>query len=383
MRLSRSFALFILVLSISQGVWAAIPSFQKAKEPKILYSWTERMGYANTAQEENQLFFLGGLSADLQYFYVADLNHGMTKRFVRTGEIVWRSSLEAASQSNWLFKDSYLIGGDTKGNLYKLNSENGQILWKVNSKGILFSRPLVVGNLVYIQNSYGILQCYDLESGVWQWQQDDPSGAALNLWSAQGPIEFNQRILAGFPSGILQAFEPLTGNRLWTKTFSLAISESIGLNDVRSLSSDGEFVVASSYNGDLKAWQSQGGSLSPVWQKKMSLHAPVVFDQLGDKKLIYASNRNQQVAAIELNSGYVAWQSPLFGGLATSVSKAGQNLWLGLSNGQVVVLSAESGLEVANLRSVGVPIYVPPLILNDSEAIVLDSRGILRRLFIF
>lgn len=381
----QAFKLFLgfgLISCTASIILSPIESYA-AQEKKLLYSWTKRLGEGQTGQEENQLFFLGGLSADSQYFYVANLHSEITKRLTSTGEAVWRVPLEAQSQSDWLLEKDYLIGGDTKGNLYKLNAEDGKIIWKVNSKGILFSRPLVFGNLVYVQNSYGILQCYDLESGAWQWQQEDPSGANLNLWSAKGPVLFDERVLAGFPSGVLQAFEPLTGNRLWTKTFSLAVSESIGLNDVRSVSSDGEFVVASSYNGDLKAWHSQAGSLSPIWQKKISLHAPVVFDNQDGVKLIYASNRNQQVSAIELNSGYVRWQSPVFGGLASTVSKNGESIWLGLSSGGVVVLNAQDGQEKASLKSVGVPIYTSPLVLNESEAIVLDSRGILRRLHIF
>jgi outer membrane protein assembly factor BamB len=347
------------------------------EEWRILTDWVEEIGTTYVAQDQRKKFFLGGLTPEEKAFFVAGDTGRVDKRSTFTGEPVWTAKLDAPSHGTWTVKGDSLYGGDIKGNIYRILLDDASIVWKTNSKGVVFAAPLVSENQLWVMNSYGNLQSFRAENGEWLWQQKDPAEANMSLWSAGGPLMYSNWVITGFPSGALQAFEPGSGSRVWTETFSLAVQESIGLNDLKSLATEGEYLVASSFSGDVKAWQATSGSKRLLWQKKLSLHTPATFEKGGET--VYLPVRDGKVMAVEMASGYAKWTFELPSGLPTPVTVGTDYLWLGSSEGTIFVLD-KSGNLIAKTRSTDSAYYNAPLLLSDTEVITLTSKAILRRM---
>jgi len=364
--------LILIVFSLS------FPCFAADEQWSLTEDWLVRLGEPKTSQDYIQGLFLGGLTALDSSFVIAGGEARVDKRSLLSGESIKRFELAADSQTTWAEADGSIYGGDTKGYLYRIDLQRNEIIWKQPAKGILFSRPLVQNNQIWMMNSYGSLESYAADSGQWLWQQRDPKETSLGMWSFQGPQFFNDYVVNGFPSGVLMAFEPSTGKRIWSEDFRTTEEDTLGLNDLKSVQSSGDYLVASSFSGDVKAWKKTGASQALIWEKRFSLHTPASFDIEANR--VYMSDRNASVMAVELSTGYVIWKYELTGGLGSTPAYQGNYLWVVSSNGVCSVLNRETGALIAKSKAMGSAELSPALVFNDGRsAIVLTNLGILRR----
>lgn len=356
------------VLVFSFSAWA--------QEFQILEDWAVEIAEPQRALEYPYQFFLGGLSQEEDAFFVASANGELTKRSLRTGQSLWRARLAGESQSRWTYSNGRVFGGDSEGFLYAINATNGDIIWQVRNRGVFFSAPLVRGDTLWAVNSFGDLETYRTEDGTWIRQHRDPQPVNLGLWAEQGPIFFGEELVVGFPSGMLQAIDPIRGERLWSSTFGSVVSEAIGLNDLKSYSSGGDFLVASSFNGNTRAWQKVGASKRQIWEKRLSIPQPVTFSE--DGRYFFASDREGRLSRYDSESGFVEWQQQLDGGVGTQPALSRSLVWVGSSEGRIFVLDREGRL-LSQSRDFQTEFYSQPLVIDDREALILSSRGILRR----
>jgi outer membrane protein assembly factor BamB len=226
-------------------------------------------------------------------------------------------------------------------------------------------------------NTQGQLVALARNTGEWVWQQSDVEPSLFSLISRHGLQFFEGRLLAGFPSGKLQAHQPETGLRLWTDNFSMVGVDGLGLNDLRALETRGDYLVASSYGGDLRVWKSQAGSRRLLWEKSQSLHTAPQIDLAAG--LVYISNREGGLQAVELETGFVRWEYAFPRGLGTQPVFSGNHLWVGTSMGELFVFDRTSGGILAQTRALGSSIIQAPMVIDDHSALVVTTKGILRR----
>jgi len=330
---------------------------------------------ANAGEQVKELF-LGGLSPEDQSFYTSDADNLVSKRSLLSGEKIWRSPESGEAQSSWTVHGDSLFGGDTKGRLFRVSNQDGRVIWSIKTKGFFLSAPLVNDEVVLAMNSLGTLEAYSRESGEWKWQQGDPAEVPMGLWGAKAGVWFGGSVAAGFPSGVLQVFNPTNGTKIWSASFSSPTSNEVGLNDIKSIQSAGSYLVTSSYNGDLRAWKSMAGSQKLLWEKKISAAAPVTFSE--DQSMIYICDRMGKLQALEVETGYMRWEKSLTS-MGSQVGIKGDRLWIGTADGRVLVIRTD-GAELARTRSYESGIYAQPLVINENEAVIVSDRGILRRL---
>lgn len=346
----------------------------------IFNRWTVSTLKAASSLERHMAANLSSLVLDSSegVFYSVNPKSRLEKRGLQSGEIVWSTQLDGVSQATWTKSGEFIYGGDTAGNFYAVSCSSGEIKWKVSTKGAFFSRPLVGEKQIWVNTSLGTLQSYDLETGAWLWQQADPQGGALSLWSGSGPVLFQGQVVSGFPSSLLQSFDPISGRLLWKESFASSLSE-IGesFNDLKSVAADSEILVASSYGGDLKVWLAQAKSKKLLWSKRLSLYAPVTIS--GNQ--IYLSARDGSLQSLELSTGYLRWKYDLPRGLSTQPAVMGNRVWVGTSAGEVYILTTEGKL-IAKNSSIESPIWNPPVLLNSEDAIFSSSSAILRRYYL-
>jgi outer membrane protein assembly factor BamB len=365
MRAISSILLLALILpSTSFGAYELLPV------------WTVRLAENENPDERFKQMAVMGLAIDGDSFYLATPNKTVDKRFLSSGEIKWSTKLEGQSQSNWVYSKGELFGGDTKGFYYCINATDGSIKWKKQTKGVFYSKALVDDKQVYTMNSLGTLVAYDRATGEWKWQEADDRTTNLTLWSFQGPIFFEGKVVAGFPSSVLKAFDPESGTRIWTEDFHVNPTGADNFNDLKAVSTKAPYLFASSFGGDLRAWKAMNGSKKQIWQKKTPLHAPVTATEAG---FIYLSTKDGFVQKLDLETGYVKWQFKLPEGQGGQPILLNDKIWVTTSKGRVYVLD-QVGNKIAESESFQSSIWNAPVIINDNEALVITSRGIVRRL---
>ena len=366
MKKSFFFAILALTFSLQRSA---------AAEYQILSRWLQEIAPTQNALTEFQRADLAGLTIEGKDFFLASPDGSVQKRGLSTGAIQWKTKLEGPSQSGWALYAGSLYGGDTRGHIYSINAETGAIQWKTLTKGVFFSKPLVNSDQIWVMNSLGSLQSYERETGRFLWQQNDPGAITTSLWSFQGPLFFQNLVLAGFPSAILQAFDPVSGKAIWNESFQTSTASSDSFNDLKAITVSGDDLFASSFNGNLRVWQSANGSKKLLWEKKLSLHAPLT---IGKDGMIFLSARDGTVQALDSKTGFVKWQYQILRGLGTQVALSQNNIWVGTSAGEVFIFSLDGKL-ISKSNDYQAAIWNAPVILNDNEALVLTSKANLRR----
>ncbi|MBN8555647.1 MAG: PQQ-binding-like beta-propeller repeat protein [Deltaproteobacteria bacterium] len=347
-----------------------------AAEYQIFGRWLQEISRTENALTRFQRVDLAGLVIEGKDFFIASPDGTLQKRDLSAGFIRWETRLDGPSQSSWTFYNGTLYGGDTRGNIYALNATNGKIKWRTTTKGVFFSKPLVKGEQLWVMNSLGSLQSYEAETGRFLWQQNDPANITTSLWSFQGPVFFQNLVLAGFPSAILQAFDPINGKAIWNESFQAGTASSDSFNDLKAITVSDADLFASSFNGNLRVWQSTSGSKKLLWEKKISLHTPLT---IGENGMIFLSARDGTIQALDSKTGFVKWQYQLLRGLGTQVALSKSNLWVGSSAGEVFVFSLDGKL-ISKTNDYQAAIWNAPVLLNDNEALVISSKANLRRL---
>jgi len=367
-------------LTFSFGILLLGFSSSTASEYKIFTDWVVDLGEPQVAQDQLQIFYLGSLRSsempDRPGFLLAGVQPRVEMRLSKTGRLAWAAALRARSQGGWIAHEDSVVGADVKGNLYRIRVSTGEILWTAEIKGLVFGAPLVHEGHVFVTTSYGSLEAYDFDTGLWAWQQRDPGEATSGIWGQYGPVVFAPYVVAGFPSGEMMAFDATTGNTIWRHQFGSAAGDSMGLNDVRSITSTDGYLIASSFSGDLFGWKAASGSKQLLWQKRLSLAAPAVVGR--DGQTVFVSDRSGDVQALELDSGFARWRHSVGSGLATSVLEGEEIIWLGTSDGRVQALDSAGNL-LAQTRSYKSPFYGAGQRVSDKEAVFVNSRGLLRR----
>ncbi len=362
--LSRSFLIFSV---FSSSVFAS--------QTSVFSRWTVDSVKSEKALERYQLSILSGLSSSEGYFYLGTPKRTLEKRLISTGETVWAASLDGEVQSEWVEADGFIYGGDTKGNIYSVQKSDGAIKWKNSTKGVFFAKPLVGNSTLWVMNSLGALQAYDRESGQWKWQQTDPQPSGSGLWSPGGVVAFQNFIIGGFSSGVIQAFDPESGKLMWKESFASSSLEGFeSFNDLKSVSSHSDYLIASSFSGDLKVWKTAGPAKKLLWQKRISLYSPV---KITDDGMMYLSARDGSVQALELETGYVKWKYELPRGLAATPSVFADKIWVGTSAGEVFVFSLSGDLK-ARSHEYESPIWNPIIAVAENSGIFVTARGIIR-----
>jgi outer membrane protein assembly factor BamB len=366
----KSWFFALSVLLFSHSLFAAA-------DAQLVSRWLNEIAPTENSLVEFQRTELGGITIDGDHFFVGSPNGTLERRHLTSGAIQWSLKLEGPSQSTWTVYRNELFGGDTRGVIYSVDANSGKIKWKAQTKGVFFSRPLIQNNQLWIMNSLGTLQSYERETGRFLWQQSDPTASTTSLWSFQGPLLFQNVVIAGFPSGTLQAFDPVSGKTMWSESFQGILGAGAdSFNDLKAITVSKDILVASSFSGDLRAWEATKGSKKLLWQKKISLHSPISIDTDGT---LYLSARDGSVQALDSQTGFTKWQFELTRGLGTQVSISKSNLWVASSAGEVFVLS-KAGKLIAKSNDYQTSIWNSPSLLSDEEALVLTSKANLRRL---
>ena len=108
---------------------------------------------------------LGAAAID-DKIYLADYSGNVYALELDSGEVVWKNKLDAKFWAAPTLAGGLLYVGSTDGKFYALNTDNGEIVWEFTPGDVIRSSAIVVGDYVLFGTMSGILYCLRAEDGL-------------------------------------------------------------------------------------------------------------------------------------------------------------------------------------------------------------------------
>ena len=225
----------------------------------------------------NPVFFENGLI----YFD----NKGSILRFGNNKKIIWKKNyytkLEIKSNPKLTFniyKDK-LIVVDNISNLYLINLNNGNLIWKKNNDYPFNSEIKIHEDKFYVVDYLNTLKCYKLADGSECWNVKTEDAFTISD-TKNSIIVVNNRLVFNNSIGDITAVDINTGSIIWqTPTQSSKIKDKTYNFKISQIVSDGESVFFSNNNNEFYSIDLKTGILN--WLNNInSSVTPIILNNL-------------------------------------------------------------------------------------------------------
>lgn len=330
------------------------------------------------------------------------------------GKVAWSSSAlskqERFSKLQPHVVGEHIFAADHSGKVVVLNSESGKTLWSSNT-GFKFSAgPYLVGNSLLLTTSDAKVVSLEAHTGHLMWEKKvssevlappaggqglilvhatdgsvtalrakdgeeiwhvDHSTPALTLRYSSAPVVVDDKVLVGFATGKMLAFDLHSGVIEWER----AISVPRGRSEVQrmvDISADpivmGDAVYVITYQGKLAAVNVTTGDL--LWERDLSSYQNMAHDS----RHLFVTDNDYNLWAIDRFSGATAWkQASLAERYITGPAVLGSTVIVADRAGYLHYLSASNGHLVDRTQLSG-KIYQGPLSLGN-KLLVTTNKG--------
>jgi outer membrane protein assembly factor BamB len=209
--------------------------------------------------------------------YAASADGEVKALEVTSGRRIWDVDLELPiSGGVGLYGDSLFLGA-SDGFVMRLDTGDGEILWRAAVTGEVLAPPQGNGKVVIAQTYDGKLHGLDFTTGERLWTYDS-NMPVLTIRGTSTPILQGNRVIAGFSNGRVVGFDAATGAVEWEARVAIPqgrseierivdVDGSMALlgNELFAASYQG-FVVSIDTNSGRKLWERPVSSVSGVSQ---------------------------------------------------------------------------------------------------------------------
>ena len=276
------------------------------------------------------------------------------------------------------FANNRIFVASGLGKLVALDASTGAVVWERETRVPLNSVPTVDNGRVFVISDDNELFAMNAETGEVLWTYQGITETASMLTSP-APAVVDDVVIAPFSSGELIALRVQNGGVLWQDALSSTarLTPLASLNDISGgpAVADG-YVIATAQSGVMTAFDLRTGQR--VWsQPAGSLSIPLIAADV-----VFTVTTSGQVAALSKLDGTVHWIQQLENFKNAKKRKertvwtgpllAGNRLLVASSKGEVVVIDPSSG-SILKEEKVGGPVFVPPVIANETVYILTDE----------
>lgn len=225
----------------------------------------------------NPVFFKNGLI----YFD----NKGSILRFGNNKKIIWKKNyytkLEIKSNPKLTFNiyKNKLIVVDNISNLYLINLNNGNLIWKKNNDYPFNSEIKIHKEKFFVVDYLNTLKCYKLADGSECWNVKTEDAFTISD-TKNSIIVVNNRLVFNNSIGDITAVDINTGSIIWqTPTQSSKIKDNTYNFKISQIVSDGESVFFSNNNNEFYSIDLRTGILN--WLNNInSSVTPIILNNL-------------------------------------------------------------------------------------------------------
>jgi len=239
--------------------------------------------------------------------YVASENGQVQAVAADTGELVWEVRLDTNITGGVGVGSGMVLLGSGDADVTALSQDSGEPLWTATVSSEVLAAPQTNGEIVVAQSIDGKLTALNADDGEQNWIYETALPALTLRGTSTPVITTSGLVIAGFSNGTLVAVTADDGVFRWEER--VAVPE--GQYDIDrvidvdgDLLLDGNRIFASSYQGNLMAYETQTGRIVWGMPDASSYHGLT----RGFGNLYYCSDQGH-IVAIRDNSTDVVWEN--------------------------------------------------------------------------
>jgi len=250
-----------------------------------------------------------------------------------------------------------VLCGTGSGEFYAIGADDGSILWRRDLASAVRSRPVVVGNDVYVGTTDGCIFRFDLSTGRNTWEKPFCTSSAVygDLVVAQGVLFFTVLI------NKVYAIDLTSGTFKWE--YHRERPEPLSTEGVSSpLVADGRVFVGFSDGFLVALNQNSGASEMEVKVCREEKSRDVDTTPVLDGETIYVACFGQGPSAIRKQDGSEIWKGQWFGASRPIVEQ--ERLIFSTADGEIVAARKKDGKAIFVTRLEGGAAYAP-IVVSD------------------
>jgi len=261
-----------------------------------------------------------------------------------------------------------------------LDAKTGKVIWRKSTSQNIRSAPTAANGKVFVTNSNNETKVFDAKTGQKLWEHTGVEETIAILGGASPAVQ-GKIVVVGYSSGELVAINTESGRVMWSEALVPSSSSDNGMSLIPAIHAspviDGNKVYVISNGGVMACFDLATGTKE--WQNDVGgLQMPAVCGNW-----LFALSNNNEVIAVEKNTGGIRWVSKLPSYTGNESSKesvywsgpivADGKLVFSGSNGKLLFLNAKNG-SIVNRLSFNGEVYKAPIVLNGA-LILLDSKA--------
>jgi outer membrane protein assembly factor BamB len=236
------------------------------------------------------LFVIGNNDGNV---YALDVQSGELVWKFKTGHRVWATPL--------IVSDTVYIGSMDR-DLYALNLADGAVRWKFHTPGAFASVPVLCGDTLFIGAFDDQLYAVDANTGDERWHF-----AGANWFWGRAAV-YSDTVYAVDVSGNVYAISAASGTQIWHRKLGDTSNQKVAVRAGPAVAEDGSKLFVCGQNGALYALDTADGFV--LWSAQsegQALSTPVVSGTLVYETLILGTER---IRVLHAENGYQMWAYP-------------------------------------------------------------------------
>lgn len=303
------------------------------------------------------------------YVYAASENGNVFKLNANTGETVWKSNADMSLTAGVGADANSIAVAGSKGMLIVFD-ENGKKRWNVQASSEILSAPVITQGLVVVRSIDNHIAAYDVTTGERKWLVERPI-PNLTLRINSG-IAFNDQVtVVASPGGKLISLMTNNGGVRWEVSAADAkgATELERIVDVTGTPAIyGSNVCAATYQGKVGCFDLSTGASK--WSKPISSEVGVAADE----RFVFSADNEGSIFAYAMSGGSTVWRNEKLGFRQLSAPISfGRAVVLGDRFGYLHFLSREDGSFIARTETDGSPILSAPIMVGQNLVVQTKS----------
>ncbi len=298
-------------------------------------AWSVQLDVFDTYQDfKLQPLILGDV------VFVAESRGRIASHKVRNGDLLWDRLYDATFSAGMTSSKDNLIVGTDGAEVWAINRDSGDVMWKAQVSSELLSSPVAVDDMVLVHTGDDKLIGINAVTGLRVWVSGN-SLPTLTLRGTSTPVVWNDAVITGLANGKITAVNVGNGKKLWETVLGAArgrteLERLVDLDGRAAIVDDVLYI--SSYQGKVAALNLQNGQI--IWARDLSSFADIAVHA----NLLFLHDEFSQVWALDRASGATMWrQDDLHGRKLTSPVVQENYLVVGDYQGYLHWLSLEDG----------------------------------------
>lgn len=292
---------------------------QKYGNVKAVWTYHSNANVVNTPTYTNDLVIFGNS---------VGLIEALNKK---TGKPVWTYQTKGAIYSSPVIAaNKWVIFGSGDGNIYSLNLKDGKLVWKTAAQKSVLGSPVIKDDMVFIGASDNTFKALDIKTGNPKWQFAEVEGTIVCK-----PLIYQNKIIFGSWGRHLYALDINTGTLLWkwnnghgNRMFSPAMVTPVATNNTVYIAAPDRVLTAIDANSGQTLWRNSEAKVRE--SIGLSADSSLVYGKtMQDEIVAYKTTRTDQGLAWKYNASYGYEHTP-----SDLIEKDGK-LFFGTKNGTV------------------------------------------------